>query len=91
LERIEVLKGPGALLYGMTPGGSVGGVINLVPKRAGDTPLTRLTAKFSADSELGAHLDMGRRFGRDDAFGIRVNAAKSDGRTTLDGQSKNKE
>lgn len=91
LERIEVLKGPGALLYGMTPGGSVGGVINLVPKRAGDTPLTRLTAKFSADSELGAHLDMGRRFGRDDAFGIRVNAAKSDGRTPLDGQSKNKE
>ncbi|MGE8656177.1 MAG: TonB-dependent siderophore receptor [Achromobacter sp.] len=91
LERIEVLKGPGALLYGMTPAGSVGGVINLVPKRAGDTPLTRLTARFSSNSQRGAHLDLGRRFGRDDAFGIRVNAVKSDGRPPLDGQSKNKE
>ncbi|MGV8294219.1 TonB-dependent receptor plug domain-containing protein, partial [Pseudomonas aeruginosa] len=33
-ERIEVLKGPSALLNGMPPGGSVGGTVNLVPKRA---------------------------------------------------------
>src|SRR5690606_16640289 len=42
-ERVEVLKGPSALLYGMSPSGAVGGAINLVPKRAGDAPLTRLT------------------------------------------------
>ena len=35
-ERIDVLKGPSALLNGMPPGGSVGGSVNLVPKRAGD-------------------------------------------------------
>ena len=43
-ERIDVLKGPSALLNGMPPGGSVGGSVNLVPKRAGDDPLARLTA-----------------------------------------------
>lgn len=91
LERVEVLKGPGALLYGMTPGGSVGGVIDLVPKRAGDAPLTRLTAKVASDSALGAHLDMGRRFGQNHAFGIRVNAVKSNGDTVLEGQSQNQE
>lgn len=37
-ERIEVLKGPSALLNGMPPDGSVGGSINIVPKRAGDEP-----------------------------------------------------
>ena len=42
-ERVDVLKGPSALLNGMPPGGSVGGTVNLVPKRAGDEPLTRLT------------------------------------------------
>ncbi|HHK5639625.1 TPA: TonB-dependent receptor plug domain-containing protein, partial [Serratia marcescens] len=34
LERIELLKGPGAGLYGMSPNGGVGGVINAVTKRA---------------------------------------------------------
>lgn len=91
LERVEVLKGPGALLYGMTPAGSVGGVINLVPKRAGDKPLTRLTARYASDSELGAHLDIGQRFGQDKSFGIRVNAATSNGDTALDGQRQKRE
>lgn len=91
LERVEVLKGPGALLYGMAPQGSVGATINLVPKRAGAAPLTRLTASFASHSNLGAHLDLGRRFGVDDAFGIRVNAVKSSGRTALDGQSERKD
>ena len=30
-ERIEVLKGPGALMYGISPNSGVGGVINIVP------------------------------------------------------------
>ena len=34
IERVEVLKGPAALLYGMSPNSGVGGVINMVPKRA---------------------------------------------------------
>ena len=33
LERVELLKGPGVLLNGMPPFGSIGGVLNLVPKR----------------------------------------------------------
>ena len=40
IERIEVFRGPTALLSGMSPIGSVGGTINLVPKRATDTPIT---------------------------------------------------
>ena len=43
-ERVEVLKGPAALLKGMPPKGSAGGSVNLITKRAGREPLTRLTA-----------------------------------------------
>ena len=35
LERVELLKGPSALLNGIPPNAAVGGAINLVAKRAG--------------------------------------------------------
>ncbi|WP_323152151.1 TonB-dependent siderophore receptor [Stenotrophomonas maltophilia] len=78
-ERIEVLKGPSALLNGMPPGGSVGGSVNLVPKRAGELPLLRVSANFASDAQFGTHVDMGRRLGADKQFGIRFNGAYRDG------------
>lgn len=87
-ERVDVLKGPSALLNGMSPGGSVGGAVNLVTKRAYDEPLTRLTTKYISDSQVGGHLDLGRRFGDEKEFGIRINAAYQDGDSAVDTQEK---
>ncbi|MBU3890339.1 TonB-dependent siderophore receptor [Methylosinus sp. KRF6] len=88
LERVEVLKGPAALLSGMAPYGAVGGSINLVTKQAGDTPVTSVTADYTSNSQFGTHIDVGRRFGQDNAFGIRFNGAYRGGDTTLDYQSR---
>lgn len=85
-ERIEVLKGPSALLNGMPPGGSVGGSINLVPKRAGAEPLLRATTTYMSDAQFGGHLDVGRRFGEEQQFGIRFNSVYRDGETSTDDQ-----
>jgi iron complex outermembrane receptor protein len=87
-ERIEVLKGPSALLNGMPPGGSVGGSVNLVPKRAGDQPLLRVSANFASDAQFGTHVDVGRRLGTDKQFGIRFNGAYRDGDGAVGKQSK---
>ncbi|ADU97882.1 TonB-dependent siderophore receptor [Alicycliphilus denitrificans BC] len=87
VERVEVLKGPSAALFGMAPGGSVGGVVNLVSKRAGAQPLTRFTAGVMSDSVAGGHLDVGRRFGPDGALGARVNLMRRQGDTNIDHQS----
>jgi len=87
-ERIEVLKGPSALLNGMPPGGSVGGAVNLVPKRAGNEPLTRLTTTYMSDSQFGGHVDLGRRFGENKEFGVRFNGAYRDGEGAVDHQDK---
>ena len=87
-ERIEVLKGPSALLNGMPPGGSVGGSINLVPKRAGDEPLTRITGTYASDAQFGTHVDVGRRFGENKQLGIRFNGVYRDGDSAVDHQSK---
>lgn len=86
-ERVEVLKGPNALLNGMAPNGSTGGAINVVPKRADDVPLTRLTTTYSSKGVLGAHLDWGWRFGEENQWGIRVNGVYRNGKTATDGQS----
>ena len=49
IERVEVLKGPGALLNGMPPaGGGVGGTVNLVTKRAGEEPFAQMTNTYSS-------------------------------------------
>lgn len=84
MERVEVLKGPGTLMYGISPTGSIGGNINIVTKRAGDTPLTRLTTTYESKSVLGTQLDVGRRFGDDNQWGIRVNGLYRNGQTSLD-------
>ncbi|UIP21360.1 TonB-dependent receptor [Achromobacter deleyi] len=84
MERVEVLKGPGTLMYGISPNGSIGGNINIVTKRAGDEPLTRLTTTYESKSILGAHLDMGRRYGDDNQWGIRFNGVYRNGQTSLD-------
>jgi iron complex outermembrane receptor protein len=91
IERVEVLKGPNALFSGMAPSGGVGGVINIVPKRADDEPLTRATVGYQSASQLETSVDVGRRFGENKQWGVRVNGAYSDGETELDGQSKKRE
>ncbi|MGO2233562.1 TonB-dependent siderophore receptor [Marinomonas sp. UCMA 3892] len=85
-ESVDVQKGPSAMLNGMPPSGSIGGSINLVTKRAGNDPLTRLTTKYLSDSQVGASVDVSRRFGQDKQFGIRVNGAYLSGDGTIDHQ-----
>ncbi|MBP2636025.1 MAG: TonB-dependent siderophore receptor [Firmicutes bacterium] len=87
LERVEVLKGPSSFLYGGV-NTSVGGAINLVPKRAGEEDITTFTTDYTSSSQLGGHIDIGRRFGPNKEWGIRFNGVYKDGSTETDGQSK---
>ncbi|WP_273729302.1 TonB-dependent siderophore receptor [Brucella gallinifaecis] len=86
-ERIELLKGPSTFLNGMPPGGSVAGSVNLAPKRADDIPLTRLTTTYASDSLFGVHADVGRRWGAEKEWGIRINGLFRDGDTAVEGES----
>ncbi|MFC4761760.1 TonB-dependent receptor [Dyella koreensis] len=86
VERVEIIKGPAALLYGMSPNGGVGGVVNIVPKRALPHDLTRFTATYGSDAQAGGHVDVSHRFGESRAFGIRFNGSHRQGQTPLDNQ-----
>jgi iron complex outermembrane receptor protein len=85
LERVEVFRGANSFLNGAAPGGGgIGGNINLLPKRAGNLPLTQLTAGIETGGQGYGALDIGRRFGPDNNTGIRVNAVRRDGDTGID-------
>ena len=84
LERVEVFRGASAFLNGAAPGGSgIGGAINLMPKRAGNAPLTELTVGVESGGHAYAAIDVARRFGDNQEFGVRVNAAKRQGETSI--------
>jgi len=85
-ERVEVLKGPGALMYGISPNSGVGGVINIVPKRPLEEDLTRFTGSYASDSQTGGHLDISRRFGEENQFGVRFNGSLQGGDTAVNDQ-----
>lgn len=82
LERVEILKGPSSFLNGM-PNATVGGVINYVPKRATGPALTQFTTRYFSDDVVGAHVDVSRRFGQDERFGMRFNGAFREGDTPV--------
>ncbi|WP_407189918.1 TonB-dependent receptor [Bradyrhizobium centrosematis] len=86
VERIEVLKGPSAALSGMAPNGGVGGVINVVPKRA-EEDLTRLTASYGSTARFGGHWDVARRYGDGREWGVRASGSVRDGDTPINRQS----
>ena len=84
LERVEVLRGASSFLNGAAPGGGgIGGAINLLPKRAANTPLTQLTVGVDGAGQAYAAVDVGRRFGPGDSSGLRVNAVRRSGDTPV--------
>jgi len=89
MERVELFRGASAFLNGAAPGGSnLGGTVNLVPKRAPDDPLTRLTVGYETAALGSVALDVGRRFGADGATGIRANGVYRDGETSVEDQDR---
>lgn len=66
-DRVEVLKGVGALYYGFAP---PSGIVNLVTKRP-NRDVTAFTASVNDNGGVNATADISRRL--TDSFGVRVN------------------
>ncbi len=95
IESIEVMSGPNTVLNGSTTSvnGTNGvdapaGIISITTKKATDQPINQYTQTFSGRGSLGEYIDVGRRFGKDKEWGIRVNAGNLDGDLSLHGAEK---
>jgi catecholate siderophore receptor len=71
IERIEVIKGPAAVLYGR---GSSGGLINRVSKKPG-SDLSEITLSYGSWADKRGEFDVARK---DDALSWRVTGAAQD-------------
>ncbi len=92
IERVEVFRGANAFLNGAAPGGTgIGGAINILPKRAPNEALTRLTVGAENRGFGTVAADVARRFGEDNRFGVRLNAAKREGETAVEDQDRSLE
>lgn len=88
IQRVQVFRGANTFLKGAAPGGSgLGGAVNVVPKRAPNHPLTQVTTGVQSGGQGYAAADVARR-SEDGRYGIRVNAARRDGDTAVDGESR---
>ncbi|MEM9046967.1 MAG: TonB-dependent receptor plug domain-containing protein, partial [Pseudomonadota bacterium] len=85
VERVEILRGANAFVNGAAPGGSgVGGIINIVPKRAPEEGITSLTLGYESDGQFFGTADFGRRFGEEGEWGVRVGATGRIGETSVE-------
>lgn len=58
IERIEVLKGPNAILYGGNSGTPVGGSVNLISKMPESTPFTQLGTAIGSNNLVKPSFDV---------------------------------
>jgi len=86
IERVQVFRGANTFLKGAAPGGSgLGGAVNIVPKRAPNRALNQVTLGTQSGGQGYAAADMANR-SDDGRFGIRLNVARRDGDTAVDGE-----
>lgn len=75
VDRVEVLKGPNAMIFGR--GGS-GGVINRVTKEAGSTPVREVGLQVGSWDQRRATVDFGQPLSASVAFRLAAMYEKSD-------------
>jgi len=86
VERVEVLRGASAFLNGAAPGGSgLGGAVNVMPKRAGNTPQAEITVGVDA-GQVSEAIDVGHRWGAHKELGLRANVVHSTGDGAVKGE-----
>ncbi|MFZ2649456.1 MAG: TonB-dependent siderophore receptor [Burkholderiaceae bacterium] len=70
--RVEVLKGSSGMQAGTS---APGGMVNYIVKRPTDAPLSSAALEWRERDSVTGTVDLSRRFGDVDSFGLRLNAA----------------
>ncbi len=84
VSSVQVINGASAFLNGAAPGGSgIGGSVNLLPKKA-DRDVIRGTLGYTSASHFSGAIDVARRFGADQQWGLRLNASARRGDIAID-------
>lgn len=86
---IQFVSGPNSGISGLPSTyetSAAGGFVNVVSKKATEKDITRYKQTFSGKGSLGEYLDVGRRFGKNNEWGVRLNTELLNGKTAIDEQ-----
>ncbi|MBC2608089.1 TonB-dependent siderophore receptor [Pelagicoccus albus] len=86
IERVEVAKGPSAILYGFV---APGGVVNYVTKRPHSVANTKLKARYSSNYGFRGEFDINRPLLDSNKLMFRLTGSQADGSTWIQYQSIN--
>ena len=86
IGRMEIIAGPNAVVSGIGLQQSASGFVNFVPKKAEAKPNLDITTSYASSHYFTHGIDWGQRFGKNQEWGIRVNAETHNGRTTMSGE-----
>lgn len=96
IDRIDIMSGPSGSLNGVSMSNNgvnsgatpAPGTINVTTKKAPDKPVIRYTQTFSGRSNKGEFIDIGKRFGKNNQWGVRVMGEYMDGGLAVRGGEK---
>lgn len=90
ISDIQFIAGPNSGITGIPSTyetSAAGGIVNFVSKKATTLPITKYTQIFSGKGSFGEYFDIGRRFGKEQEWGVRLNTEVLNGETSIDGAS----
>ena len=84
VERIEVLKGPNAVLYGGGIGTPLGGIVNIITKKPEDRDFSTLGFNLGSNGFAEPSFDINRRLNRDGTVLLRMNGSYVRSKSAVD-------
>lgn len=86
-DKVSFISGPAIGIAGNSSpfNAQSGGSINMISKKAGDTPNASVEIGWASDSYLTQKIDIGDRFGKNKEWGLRLNAMNAVGDLRQDG------
>lgn len=81
VSSAQLIKGASTAVAGMDPEGAAGSSLNVETKRATDEDINKIGFGWYSNNRLQETFDLGRRFGENKAWGVRLNGKYRDGDT----------
>ncbi|WP_341486113.1 TonB-dependent siderophore receptor [Thioclava sp. GXIMD4215] len=83
IERVDVLKGPNAILYGGGTGTPLGGIVNLVTKKPQPDRFATAALTLGSEALIAPSFDVNARLGQTALFRMTGSAARSGAQTDV--------
>lgn len=83
IDSIDVIEGPSTGIKGSANYNADGGAININSKKATDEPINKVGLKWHSKGAHEETIDIGRRFGENNRYGVRINAYNTNGERSI--------